>query len=136
MYLMNSIQVLKMNYLVKVICFLTLPVFMRCSGPKYDTKYYQAVSENKQDTALLKLLISEEAFYGAYQIKYGGSTMDSGSVSGHVKGDTLIGKFNYLSRDNVKSTKPIALLQKNDKLQLGTGKVGTYLGLSVYQNLE
>jgi hypothetical protein len=57
-----------------------------------------------------------------FQIMYNGRTMDKGSVSSHVNGDTLIGMLNYLSRDNIKSTEPIALLKKNGKLQLGSGK--------------
>jgi hypothetical protein len=79
------------------------------------------------------LLVSEKTFYGDYQINYNGHETDQGTISGHVQGDTLIGKFKYLSRDNVQSIEPIAFLKDNDKLRLGTGKTGTYLGLRVYK---
>lgn len=113
--------------------FLSIVTFVGCGGPEYETKYYQAVSMDKRDTASLKLLVSDKNFYGDYQINYNGHEKDHGTINGHVKGDTLIGKFNYLSRDNVKSTEPIALLKDNEKLRLGTGKIGTYLGLRVYK---
>ena len=103
-----------------------------CGGPEYQTSYYKAVSADQKDTALLKLLTSETAFYGNYQIKYDDKSIDDGSISGHINGDTLIGKFSYLSRDRVKSTRPIAFLKTGEKLRLGTGKTGTYMGLNVY----
>lgn len=114
--------------------FLPLLVVFSC-GPKYDTKYYKAISLDKRDTAVLKLLTSDEtgAFYGDYQIKYDDKTMDDGTIKGHIKGDTLIGNFRYLSRNNVKSIQPIAFLKSSEKLKLGTGTAGTFMGFQVYK---
>jgi hypothetical protein len=117
---------------IRVVYFLLLLVFVSC-GPDYDTKYYKATSLDQQDIALLKLQISDANFYGDYQINYGDQSKDEGTISGHVKGDTLIGKYKYLSRGNVESIDPIAFLNDGEKLKLGTGISGTYLGLRVYK---
>lgn len=118
---------------MKRTCFLLFWVLLGC-GPEYDTKYYKAISLDKRDTALLKLLTSEGTFYGDYQIRYGDKTKDDGSITGHVKGDTLVGKFSYLSRGNVKLIEPIAFLKTDENLKLGAGIAGTYMGFHVYQN--
>jgi len=111
---------------------LLFSVFISC-GPKYDTKYYKAISQDKRDTALLKLVSSEEGFYGDYQIKYSDKTKDDGTIKGNVKGDTLIGTYSFLSRGNSRTVAPIAFLRESEKLKLGTGIVGTYMGFHVYQ---
>jgi hypothetical protein len=119
---------------MKRMYFLLLLAVMSCAGPEYDTKYYKAISLDKRDTALLKLLTSEGAFYGDYQINYGDKTQDHGSITGHVIGDTLLGKFSYLSRDNVKSIDPIAFLKTNKNIKLGSGIAGSFMGFHVYQS--
>jgi hypothetical protein len=116
---------------IRVVYFLLLAL-VSCA-PEYETKYYKATSPDQGDIALLKLQISDASFYGDYQIRYGDHSKDEGTISGHVKGDTLIGKFKYLSRGNVQSIDPIALLHDGEKLKLGTGISGTYLGLRVYK---
>lgn len=116
---------------MKVIYLLLFLVFTSC-GPKYDTKYYQAVSLDKQDTALLKLVTSEGGFYGDYQIKYKDRTFDDGSIVGSIMGDTLMGKYTYLSRGNARIIAPIAFLKTSEKLKLGAGTAGTYMGFHVY----
>jgi hypothetical protein len=116
---------------MKIIYLLLFLVFISC-GPKYDTKYYKAISLNKQDTALLKLVISDGGFYGDYQIKYKDRTFDNGSIVGNIMGDTLLGKYTYLSRGNARVIDPIAFLKTSKKLKLGSGTSGTYMGFHVY----
>lgn len=118
---------------MRIMCFLFLLVSVSCTGPEYDTKYYKAISLDKRDTALLRVLTSEVDFYGDYQIRYDDQSKDEGTIKGHIKGDTLIGKFSFLSRNNVKSTEPIVFLKNDEKLKLGVGTAGTYLGLRVYK---
>lgn len=101
--------------------------------PEYDTKYYKAISMDKRDTAFLKLVASEEGFYGHYQIKYEDKTKDDGTIKGNVKGDTLIGTYSFLSRGDSRTVAPIAFLRASEKLKLGNGIVGTYMGFHVYQ---
>jgi hypothetical protein len=100
--------------------------------PEYETKYYLGVSPYSKDTALLKLELSKEAFYGDYQIRYDDKSMDKGSLKGNISADTLLGKFSYLSRSNVKTIAPIAFLKSKDDLKLGKGTAGKYMGFHVY----
>lgn len=118
---------------MKRMFFLLLVILISC-GPKYETKYYQAISLDKRDTAFLKLVTSDGGFYGDYQIKYYDKTKDEGAVTGNMRGDTLIGKFSYLSRSNARVVAPIALLKSGKRLKLGTGQAGTYMGFHVYSN--
>lgn len=104
-----------------------------CSGPDYSTIHYRDGSADTRDTALLELSTSQDHFYGKYRITYNGTTKDDGTLSGHVIGDTLSGKFTFLSKDNVQSVEPIVFLRQGKDLQLGTGTIGTYLGLRVYK---
>ena len=118
---------------MKIVCVLPLVMLLSC-GPKYETRYYKALSLDKKDTAFLKLVTSDGGFYGDYQIRYYDKTKDEGAVTGNMKGDTLIGKFSYLSRSNARVVAPIALLKSGKKLKLGTGQAGTYMGFHVYSN--
>lgn len=108
-------------------------ILVGCSGPEYNNTYYKAISLDKRDTALLRIEASADAFHGDYQIRYDDKSMDDGTITGAVNGDTLLGKFVYLSRDNVRSVHPIAFLKSGDKMKLGIGIAGTYMGFHVYQ---
>jgi len=116
---------------MKMICLLFFVLFISC-GPEYKTTYYKATSMDKRDTAFLKLVTSKGTFYGDYRIKYDDKTEDDGTITGNVRGDTLSGKFSYLSRDNVRTIAPIAFLKNGENLKLGTGVAGTYMGFHVY----
>lgn len=93
--------------------------------------FYQAVNA-KNDTATLSLTINKNRFYGQYEIKYGKSTKDSGSVKGNIVGDTLRGDFNYITYGGVGKIIPIALLKKDNKLFLGNGVTSTFLGIPCF----
>lgn len=127
MFAKKEIQYSK-GFILLLLSFLT-----GCSGPEYHTKYYKAVSLDKRDTAWLKIEVSKDAFHGNYQIKYDDQSKDDGAITGAVRGDTLLGKFVYLSRNNVRLVHPITFLRSGEKLKLGTGKAGTYMGFHVYE---
>lgn len=116
-----------------ILCSCFLLALIGC-GTDYETKYYQAVSLNKSDTALLKLEFSKEAFDGKYLIKYDDRSKDSGAVTGRIKGDTLVGKYTFLSRGNVQTVRPIAFLRNGEGLKLGEGVAGTFMGFQVYMS--
>jgi hypothetical protein len=118
--------------MIKIISLLPLIVVLISCGPKYETKYFKAISENKLDTALLTLHISDAGFYEDYQIRYDDKSTDDGTVTGNISGDTLLGKYKYLSKDNVRSIAPIVFLKQDEILKLGTGTAGTYMGFHVY----
>jgi hypothetical protein len=115
----------------KIICLLVLVAVWSCV-PEYETKYYLGVSRFSKDTGLLKLVLSEEAFYGDYQINYDDKSLDKGSVKGNVSGDTLLGKFSFLSRNNVRTVAPVAFLKSSEGLKSGVGTAGTYMGFHVF----
>ncbi|MCF0056110.1 hypothetical protein [Dyadobacter sp. CY356] len=117
---------------MKKIYFLLLTAFISCS-PDYDTKYYKAISLDKKDTAILKLITAKGSFYGDYKVIYDGRSTDEGTISGNIIGDTLVGNFRYLSRDNTKLIDPIVFLKTGNKLKLGTGEAGTYMNFHVYK---
>ena len=58
--------------------------------------------------------------------------MDDGTIVGNIMGDTLLGKYSYRSRDNARLIAPIAFLKTSEKLKLGTGNAGIYMGFHVY----
>lgn len=119
-------------WIMKFIYFLLLLVAVSCSGPEYHTNYYKAISLDTRDTAFLRIVASKSAFYGDYQVRYSDKSMDDGTITGTVKGDTLIGRFVYVARNNTNYIRPIALLKTNEKLKLGSGTAGTYMGFHVY----
>lgn len=117
---------------MKRIYFLLL-MAMGCSGLDYKTTYYQAVSLDKRDTASLRVEASAEFFHGDYQVRYDDNTSDIGTITGRIIGDTLVGRFNFTSRNNVKSVLPLVLLKSGENLKLGAGVAGTYMGFASYK---
>lgn len=93
--------------------------------------FYQAVNINK-DTALLSIVINDTRFYGQYEIKYGESTKDSGSVKGNIKGDIFTGEYYCRPYGGNLKRVPISLLRKGKKLFLGNGVTTTYLGFPCF----
>lgn len=106
--------------------------FGSCDKIENNSKFYKAISHNKEDTAYLKIDFTEKQFTGKYLVLYKDSTKDLGNLSGELVGDTLKGKFNYISRRNSKFIKPIAFLKSNENLKLGTGGVSTYMSIPFY----
>jgi hypothetical protein len=71
-------------------------------------------------------------FFGQYEISHYEIGKDSGDISGNIVGDTLKGSFYYKTYGGSWKRVPLALLQKDNKLFLGTGVIGTYLNLPCY----
>lgn len=92
---------------------------------------YQAISTNK-DTAVLSIVINKDRFYGQYEIKYGETTKDSGSIKGNIKKDVYLGEFYCRTYGGDLKRVPISLLKKDNKLILGKGVITTYLGLPCF----
>ncbi|WP_413999756.1 hypothetical protein ACMDB5_04150 [Flavobacterium sp. W1B] len=119
------------------IAFLLLVLVIACDSKKEskaNSVFYEAV--NNRDTALLSIVTNGFSFNGNYEIIYGNKAIkDSGDVSGKIKGDTLIGTYNYKSYGGSWKRLPIAFLKKENKLILGNGVEGGYMGF-VYFNPE
>lgn len=118
---------------MKTILFITFVfILCSCSNQNENEKYYRAVSLDKKDTAYLKLSEFENQFIGKFLIQYSDKTFDLGDVTGEIIGDTLKGKFKYISRRNSKFTKPFAILKTKDGLKLGNGMVSYYAQIPFY----
>jgi len=120
--------------LKKVPFILFLFILCSCNNQNEEEKYYRAVSLDKKDTAYLKLSEFDNQFIGKYLIQYTDKTFDLGDVSGEIIGDTLKGRFKYISRRNSKFTKPFAILKTNKGLKLGNGMVSYYAQIPFFAN--
>jgi hypothetical protein len=94
------------------------------------TNFYKATE--KENVALLTLTVVENSFYGHYEIRYGSSGKDFGEIRGTKVGDTLRGKFKYLSYGGNQKLEPFVLLKHGDILKLGSGVTATYMNIPYY----
>ena len=76
---------------------------------------------DKEDVGLLELSIREKRFYGKYSIHYSKYSTEEGEVSGEVIGDTLKGKFKYITYGGRKELAPFVLLKKGNEYVVGKG---------------
>ncbi len=85
-------------------------------------KKYIAIKESDTARAILEILPG--TFKGTLEINYHGIYKDSGNIKGVVKGDTLIGEFNYQQyRLPAWMRKPLNLLKTKDQFIMGEGRV-------------
>ncbi|QNK62900.1 hypothetical protein H7F33_20580 [Pedobacter sp. PAMC26386] len=86
------------------------------------------------DTAVLKLVVTGSQFKGQYEVNYHSSFKDSGDVKGVIKGDTLLGDYNFQHYGMEKWDRvPITFLKRDGKLILGAGTVETYFSKSYFK---
>ncbi|MEW5675094.1 hypothetical protein ABGT15_02150 [Flavobacterium enshiense] len=116
-----------MKYLMFLI---TLGFITSCELRKPEQRFYKATAKN--NVALLSLSIDDNQFYGQYKVRYSENIIDSGEVRGVLDGDTLRGRFKYLSYGGVKEVKPFLLLRRGDTLKLGNGVAYTYMKIPYY----
>ena|SRR6218665_1993292 len=112
------------------LCLLIVSCNSKENKEKYNHKLYRGV--NNKDTAVLDIHINNKRFYGRYEISRYGYGKDSGDVKGDLRGDTLRGDYYYISFGGNWKRIPIALLQKDHKLFLGNGVIGTYFNLPCF----
>lgn len=102
-----------------------------CNDVKEKKAFYTAVKG--KDTAFLNIAFYEKRFYGSYEVYYGSRAMkDSGAVEGFISGDTLRGKFRYISYGGSKTISPIIFLRSKGKLIQGQGVVTSYMGIAYF----
>lgn len=125
-----NVQVLRhIIYRIGVVTILFC--IISCNNTKEKKDFYTAVKGN--DTAFLNIATYEKRFYGSYEVYYGSSAMkDSGAVEGLISGDTLRGKFRYISYGGSKTIKPVIFLRSKDKLIQGEGVVTSYMGIAYF----
>ncbi|WP_353100793.1 hypothetical protein [Myroides odoratus] len=114
-----------------VIGMVVLLGIFSCNDIEQKRVLYTAVKGT--DTAFLEITTYEKRFYGNYEVNYGNrSRKDTGTVEGEIVGDTLRGKFRYLSYGGNKTIKPIIFLRQGNKLKQGRGAVASYMGISYF----
>lgn len=125
-----NFQVLRpVIYQISVV--ITFLCITSCNDVKEKRAFYRAVKG--KDTAFLNIATYENRFYGSYEVYYGGRTMkDSGAVEGLISGDTLRGKFRYISYGGSKTIGPIIFLRSKGKLLQGQGVVTSYMGIAYF----
>lgn len=125
-----NVQVLRhIIYRIGVVTILFC--IISCNNTKEKKDFYTAVKG--KDTAFLNIATYEKRFYGSYEVYYGSSAMkDSGAVEGLISGDTLRGKFRYISYGGSKTIKPVIFLRSKDKLIQGEGVVTSYMGIAYF----
>lgn len=106
-------------------CFL-----VSCESEGKKQLFYQATTG--KNNAILALNIDKDQFYGTYKVQYADDIIDSGQVRGVVLGDTLRGRFNYISYGGSQAVKPFLLLKNGDTLKQGSGFVYTYMKIPYY----
>lgn len=125
-----SFQVLK-PIICQISVVITFLCITSCNDVKEKRAFYRAVKG--KDTAFLNIATYEERFYGSYEVYYGSSVMkDSGAVEGVISGDTLRGKFRYISYGGSKTISPIIFLRNKGKLLQGQGVVTSYMGIAYF----
>jgi len=115
---------------ILLVCLL----FLACNKPERKDFFYRAISNNKKDTAYLKITEFGNLFIGKYLVNYSDKSFDLGNISGEISGDTLKGRNKYTSRRKSIYIKPIVFLKEADKLKLGTGMVSIYSQIPFYAN--
>lgn len=123
-------EILKYRIYVVIGTVVLLGTFS-CKDIEQKRVLYTAVKGT--DSAFLEITTYEKRFYGNYEVNYGKrSRKDTGTVEGEIVGDTLRGKFRYLSYGGNKIIKPIIFLRQENKLKQGRGAVASYMGISYF----
>lgn len=125
-----NFQILK-HVIYPIGVVIALLCIISCNDVKEKKAFYTAVKGN--DTAFLNIATYENRFYGSYEVYYGSRAMkDSGAVEGLISGDTLRGKFRYISYGGRKTISPIIFLRSKGKLLQGQGVVTSYMGIAYF----
>lgn len=94
--------------------------------PQY-TACYQAIDGS--DTALLSIDTSNKRILGTFEMKYGKDKVYAGQIKGLIKGDTLIGHYDFkLNKVDKWYRNPVAFLKKEGKLIMGVGEISMVWG--------
>ena len=116
----------------KKIGFVLILALLNCSKKEVETQYYKASSQDSKTFAVLSIQKREKDFRGNYQIFYMDKKKDSGAVAGTIFGDTLKGRYDFISRNNSKSLKPVIFLSDNQNLKLGIGDIYTHFNIPFF----
>jgi hypothetical protein len=94
---------------------------------------YRALYE--KDSVELKInILKEGKISGDMVMKVYNMPIKNGTIAGEFRGDTLFVDYSFIEGKNEKTTfkNPMAMLKKGNELNLGSGKIETYLGKSYF----
>jgi hypothetical protein len=126
---MSSISKLAMRGLMLSLFFL---IIFSCSKESPRKHFYKAAQDGT--IALLALKIDDNYFYGKYEVRYKDSSIESGEVRGSIIGDTLKGRFKYITYGGHEKIAPFVLLQRGEVLKMGSGETWTYFNIPYYSS--
>lgn len=125
---------IRMRQILGLSLLVSLGLLVSCTGSltnRAETQILQAITN--RDTALLRLTVVGNEFYGSLIITRPGLAIDSGQVRGEIKQDTLIGDYHYLPFQAAeKKRRPFLLLHKDGSYKKGTGMEKVYMGVPFY----
>lgn len=102
-------------------------------SPKKVSKCYTASFEN--DTVETKIEYIGKKISGTMRMKYKNGNVYNGILSGSAMGDTLMLKYDFkINRIDKWYRNPIALLNRNDKLIMGVGKINVVWGTGMFDS--
>ncbi|MCG2610531.1 hypothetical protein LZZ90_03300 [Flavobacterium sp. SM15] len=117
---------------MKYLILMVLASFLiSCNSDKNKQQQFYKATRN-ENSAVLSLKIDNDQFYGRYKVRYADGIIDSGNVRGVIIGDTLRGRFKYISYGGNQEVKPFLLLKRGDTLRLGSGAVYKYMKIPYY----
>lgn len=122
---------------------LTIPIllFASCGQPqpssekalKKESKCFTAIFE--QDTVHTKIDFQGKKITGTMLMKYKDGKIYEGLLTGLVKGDTLMLKYDFkINQINKWYRNPIALLNRDGKLLMGVGKINIAWGSPIFDS--
>lgn len=118
-------------YMKKLTLILLVFLMVSCKKDQVQQEYYyKAISG--ENVGLLKFTVVEKRFFGHYEVYYGKSGKDVGKIDGSIYGDTLKGKFKYLSFGGSNKIAPFLLLKRGKVLKLGTGAMTSYMNIPYF----
>lgn len=90
-------------------------------------------ARNDKDTFWLQITKSGESITGSYTTNIQGKDKNTGTLSGTMRGDTLIADYTFLSEGQY-SVRQIAFLRKSDLMIEGFGDVEENNGKMIFKN--
>ncbi|MFD2286445.1 hypothetical protein GJU39_00790 [Pedobacter petrophilus] len=90
---------------------------------------------SKKDTASLSLTTNKDKVTGVLTYRIFEKDKNNGTLSGIVKGDTIVADYTFQS-EGTTSTREVVWLRKNDQLLEATGDIDEVNGKTKFKNLS
>ena len=88
---------------------------------------------NAKDTVMLHIMNTGNNVTGDAEFKYAGKDKNTGTLTGEMKGDTLLANYKFMS-EGKESTRQVAFLKKGESFNEGYGASIEKAGSMVFKN--